>query len=219
MTSPILNEGFYTGAFMVSESPGALSRDGGVLINTGTAAATYQGGLVLSLDVTGTPTVVAVGGLAGKGTLGSVVQGAAMTVGTYTAIANSASTFAVSNPGNDAMAQATVGTVYADAEIGFTIASGATAFAVGDTFNIVIPAGDGNFVPYSGAHPASAVLFNQVKGLAASGTRKVAVIARNAEVNASELQWDASIINAGTATAGLQATALAQLKAKGIISR
>lgn len=217
MVSPVINEQYYTGAFLVSEARGFLSRDQGTLDNLGTVVISQPGGLVLSTNVTGTGTVVP-GSNHGNGTLGSVNQGSLVMVGTYEMVATSATQFTVNDPNGDAMEVATVGTVYSDAEIGFEIVAGSTAFAAGDAFGVVIPAGDGNYVPYTGTHPATAILFNRIENIPASSNVPCTVIDNDAEVNAAELQWDPSVVNSGS-VAALQATALTQLRALRIKAR
>jgi hypothetical protein len=76
---------------------------------------------------------------------------------------------------------------------------------------------DASFVPYDnagtdGSEVASAVLYAPVI-VPAAGQAKVTVTSRDAEVNASELRWDAAVDAAG------KAAGLADLKAKGIVAR
>lgn len=128
MVSPVLNENFYAGAFLVSEANGFLSRDTGLIRNAGGAELVLPGGLVLA---------------------------------TLTA--------------------------------------------------------DGSQVPYDnagsdGSEVASCILYGPVV-VPAGGQKRVALITRSAEVNASELRWDAAVDAAGI-TAGL-----ADLKARAIIAR
>ncbi|SHJ68968.1 Bacteriophage lambda head decoration protein D [Roseomonas rosea] len=76
---------------------------------------------------------------------------------------------------------------------------------------------NGNYVPYDnagsdGSEVAAAILFATVT-VPANGTKRGAGVTRAAEVNASELLWDASVDAAGK-TAGL-----ADLLALGIVAR
>ena len=220
MVSPVLTEGYYTGAFMVSEAPGYLSRDNGFITNSGTVDFQIQGGQVLTQALVGAPTVAAVGTIHGNGGLGTTtaVQNAAIT-GVYTLIANSATQFAVIDPNGVELSPANVGTAYADAEIGFQITAGSTAFAALDTFSITVPAGNGYYASFTGAAggPAVAIAYDRM-WVPAGTTKPIAVIARNAEVNASELQWDPLVINSGS-VASIEALALAALRTRGIVAR
>ncbi len=57
-----------------------------------------------------------------------------------------AGTFSVVAPDGRRLADATVAVAYANDEIGFTIADGATDFVVGDTFTVPVTAGSGKYV-------------------------------------------------------------------------
>jgi hypothetical protein len=217
MTSPVILESFYTAAFLVSESNGAISRDVGAIDNAGTVAISQPGGLVLSKDITGTGTITA-GTNTGNGTLGTLTQGNLVMAGTYAAVATAATVFSVSDPNGAAMAVAHTGTAYADAELGFIINAGTTAFVANDSFSIVIPPGDGNFIPYTGTKPAAGILFNRTENIPASSNKACTVLVRNAEVNLSELQWDPTVVASGSVVT-LEATAVAQLRLLGIIAR
>lgn len=218
MVSPVLTENFYTGGFLVSEAPGGLSRDGGTIANSGTVDLQQEAGLVLS-HAPGTP-AAAVAGAAntGNGTIGTISAGAAVQAGVYTLIATAATTFDVVDPDGVNLGTATAGTAFTSAELNLTITAGGTAFVVGDAFEINVPA-TGAFKAYTGAAnlPAVAVLYNLCY-VAAGGSKKVAIVARNAEVNKSELQWDPTVINSGGVVA-LQTAALAQLATHAIIAR
>jgi hypothetical protein len=217
MTSPVILESFYTAAFLLSEAPGYISRDVGAIDNATGSAISQPGGLVMSKNVTGTATSAA-GTNTGNGTLTLITQGNLIMVGTYVLTATSATAFTVSDPNGDAMAAAKTGVAYSDAELGFTLTAGGTAFVAGDTFTITVPPGDGNFAPYTGAKPAVAILFNRVENIPATGNKACTLIARFAEVNTSELQWDPTVTGSGS-VATLEATALLQLRALGIIAR
>ncbi|MFC4168435.1 head decoration protein [Teichococcus aestuarii] len=128
MVSPVLNERFYPGAFIISEANGLRSRDSIVVKNAGGSDLVLDGGLVLA---------------------------------TLTA--------------------------------------------------------DGSAVPYDnagtdGSEVASCILYGGVI-VPAGGQKRVAIVARDAEVNASELRFEAAVDAAGR-TAGL-----ADLATRGIIAR
>lgn len=218
MVSPIINENFYTGGFLVSEAPGGLSRDGGSISNSGTADLAQQAGLVLS-HAPGAPSA-AIPGVAnhGNGTVGTISAGPAVQGGVYTLTATAATTFDVIDPDGVNLGTATAGTAFTSAELNLTVTAGGTAFQAGDTFEINVPL-TGAYQSYTGAAnlPAVAVLYS-LCWVPASGSKKVAVVARNAEVNKAELQWDPTIVNSGN-VAALQTAALAQLATHDIIAR
>ncbi|WP_428485962.1 head decoration protein [Rhodopila sp.] len=219
MVSPVLTENWYTSGFIVSEAPGKLSRSLGTIYNTGTADIVQEAGLVLAQATTATPTVTAGGANHGNGSVTAITAGNNAVLGAYTLLATSATSFNLTDPNNDAMGPATVGTAYAGAEIDFMINAGGTAFAAGDIFTLTLLPGTGAFVSYTGAVglPAVGVLYNLV-WVPAGGSTKVTVMARNCEVNRAELQWDPSIVNSGS-VAALEATALAALATHNIIAR
>ncbi|MBC9208932.1 head decoration protein [Roseomonas aerophila] len=128
MATPVLNERFYNGAFLVSEANGTRSRDTVVMKNAGGTDLVLDGGLVLA---------------------------------TLTA--------------------------------------------------------DGSVVPYDnagtdGSEVASCILYGQVI-VPAGGQKRVTIVSRDAEVNASELIWAAGVDAAG------KAAGLADLLTKGIVAR
>jgi hypothetical protein len=219
MVSPVLTENYYTGGFLISEADGKLSRDLGIIENAGAVDLQQEAGLVLAQNLTGTPTIAAVGALHGNGVVSGVTLGNNALTGAYTLTATSPTQFALNDPNGDAMAPVNVGTVYADAELGLTITAGSTAYAAGDAYTVTVPAGDKSYSAFTGApgRPAAAVLFN-LEWIPAGGSKKVTVITRNAEVNKAELQWDPSIVNGGSAAA-LETAGLASLATHNIIAR
>lgn len=77
----------------------------------------------------------------------------------------------------------------------------------------------GTLAPYTSASTVAAgILFNR-HIIPAGGSARVTAITRQAEVNKAELQWDASILNAGTLLAADEAAAIASLGSLGIIAR
>ncbi len=220
MVSPVINEQFYSGAFLVSKGDGFQSFDPGTILNSGSVGIEQPGGLVLAYDLVGAPTGAAIGTPTGNFTVGSLAAGASVEVGTYKLVATAATKFAVFDPNDVELGTLNTGTLYVSPEFSAEVVVGTTAAVAGDTYGVTFPAGDGNYVPLTATSPgpAAGVLYNRVY-VPASGTANVTVVKRLAEVNASELQWDPSITGAGTLEAGLQATALAQLKALTIQSR
>jgi len=159
--------------------------------------------------------VAAGGGNTGNGTVGSIALAAAAKAGDYVltcieAAAN-AGAFQVVDPDGFALAQATVAVGYATDQIGFTIADGATDFAVGDTFTITVPAGDGKLVALdltatNGSQRAYAVA--AAEAIAPTGVdASILTIKRLAALALDGLVWPSGI------TAEQKAAALAELEA------
>jgi hypothetical protein len=218
-----LTEGTHAGHYLVSEAPGYRSRDAATIANTSGAALLMAAGLVLVSSGAGALTVTP-GANTGNGVLtphASAPVGATAQVGTYTArcitAATNGGTFRITDPAGDVLGDVAVGTEWNN-QIRFTIADGATDFVVNDSFSLAVAAGDGSLVPFTNAtgRPAVAVLFGGVT-VPASGSRPCTITARDAEVNAAELQYDASL--SGAALTAAKAAAKAQLALQGIILR
>jgi hypothetical protein len=217
VVSPVLTENFYTGGFLISEAPGKLSRDAGIIANSGVTDLPQEAGLILC-RAAGTPAAaVASPANTGNATVGIITAGAVIQIGDYTLTATAATTFDVTDPDGVNLGTATAGTAFTSAEINLTVTAGGTACAAGDTYVIAVPGG--NYASYTGAsnRPAAAILFG-LEYIPASGSKKVTIVARNAEVNKAEIQWD-PVISASANVAGLQTEALAALAAHGIIAR
>src|ERR1700758_2333775 len=138
MVSPVLNEHWYSGGFLVSEANNYLSRDAGTISNSGGSDIELDGGLVLA-PAAGTVTATKGGTNTGNGTVTAISEGPDFIVGTYRLTATGATTFNVADPNGDAMPAATVGTPYADAQINFTINAGGTAYVAGDPWSLAVP--------------------------------------------------------------------------------
>ncbi len=216
MTTPVLNEGFRAGEYMVSEGEGFRSRDQGILLTGQVVAA----GTVLGRSILGGATAVATAGDTGNGTVGAVTVGAAAQVGTYTlavtVAAAGAGTFEVVDPRGEVCGVGTVGEPFAGGGLGFTVTHGATDFVVGDSFAITVAATSGKYVALNpaaldGSEKACAIAYANVD--ASAGDHRLTITARAAEVNGNCLTWPAGI------TAPQLAAATAQLAALGIIVR
>lgn len=176
-------------------------------------------GDVFTIAVTagGTPVVVGTG----NGTIGTISMGRETAIGTYrlqcTAAAANAGTFAVIAPDGSRLPDATVAVAYASEQINFTIADGSTDFIVGDYFHVVVAKGSGKCVAVSatavdGSEDAYGILFDNTD--ATSADKAGVAITRDAEVNAAELQWGATI------SAAHKAVFLSLLKTNnGIVAR
>ena len=219
MTGLVLTENFYTAAFLVREANGYLSRDAGTMTNATGADVQYQGGLVVSLAGGGAVTAAAAGTNAGNGAIAALADAGATPSGVYTVrITKTDGSLELIDPSGELAGVGNVGAPFVGGEgLGFTVTAGGTAFAVGDTFAVTIGPNPGAYVPYTGAAPAAAILFNHT-WVTAGATRKVTVISRLAEVNHGEVQWDPSVTAAAN-SAALMANAKAQLTAEGIVFR
>jgi hypothetical protein len=217
MVSPVLYENFYTAAFLVSEAEGWRSRSSGVMQNGGSVPLVLQGGLVVNQNTAGS--LVATAGTAnvGNGTIGTLSLASTAVLGVYTLTAISATDFTVTDPNNVALPNATVGTAYTD-EIDFTLTAGTTAFAAGDSFTLNAIPGDESWVPWTGGTISTlAILFNLLD-IDANGQSPCTLIARDAEVNETEVQFDPAVTSSGTA-ATLMAQAFTSLATSGVIAR
>lgn len=219
MTSPVLSEAYYTGAFLIREANGYLSRDQGSIANASGTDLALSGGLILALATPSTAASAAQGSNTGNGTIGTVTLGAASVPGAYIVNFESATAFAVENPTGQEIGHGTTGSTFSAGGLSFTVTAGGTAFAAGDSFAITVSsATPNNFVPYTpSSGPAAAILYNRTV-VPATSTKKITAITRLAEINVGEVQWDASVTGAGN-VAALQASALASLSALGLVFR
>ena len=217
MVSPILNEHYYDGAFLVSEAMGYRSRESGIVDNSTGSDFLYDAGLVMNQVAAGTDAVVAKAGNTGNGTVGSSSVGATGKYGTYVLTALSPTSFSVTDPSGDALPNATVGTAYTG-PLNFTIAAGGTAFVAGDGFTVNVTQQANTWVSWTGgAINRLGILWGRSHVYAGS-FKKVAMVVRECEVNAAEVLWDPAVTsNANVAT--IQATAWAALAGQVVIGR
>lgn len=218
-----LTERRHDGGFLVSEEPGTRSRENIVLDNTSGAEIFVEAGTVLAKKRFGTVTATKASGT-GDGTItpASPAVGPQAQVGTYVltciAAASNAGTFSVRAPDGTRLADLTVGVAYDSDHIKLTVADGAADWGAGAVINVVVPAGNGRYVPFTNAAdlPAAAILFGG-RTVPANGTAKAVSVERAAEVNASELVFDASL--SGTPLTNAKAAAVTHLASAGIIQR
>lgn len=185
----------------------------------GTAFVAGDGFTITTTQAVGQPTAVAVanGGNTGNGTSSAVTTtGYAPTVGISTVEFADATHFVVRDPGGVEIGHGVAGTVFNGGGMSFTITAGGTAFVAGDSFAITVLDAAGKYVACvqtaaDGSQTPAAILYGGVD--ATLGDQPCSIVTREAEVNASELIWDASW-GAGQIPAGLAA-----LKALGIIPR
>jgi hypothetical protein len=210
-----LVEQWHDGGFIVSEANGHQSRESITL----TGATKVYAGTILGQAKLGAATSAA-GTNTGNGTMGAIVVGAGAQAGAYvlsiTKAATNAGDFEVIDPQGDVVGLGTVGTAFSGGGLSFTLADGATDFAVGDKFTITVAAGTGKYAPLNlsatdGTQTPAGILFATKD--ATSADKPALSMARNCEVNASELIWPSG------ATSDQIAAGAIQLKALGIIAR
>jgi hypothetical protein len=211
-----LTETSHAGGFIVSEDDeGALSRDAITVLSGQNLVA----GAVIGQIQTAAATAVA-GTNTGNGTMGAITVSAGAQSGVYTLkitkLAANAGDFEVIDPQGDVSGIGSVAAAYSTGGLAFTLADGATDFAVGDTFAITVAAGSGKWVEHNAANTdgsqiANGILFAAVD--ATSADKPGVAITRFAEVNGAEITWKSGI------SAPNKAAGIAALAAKGIIVR
>jgi len=161
-------------------------------------------------------------GNTGAGACGSVTAGIKAKVGTYTLkciLAQAgAGIFSVEDPEGYGLPDAVVGVAYVNDQINFTLSDGSPDFIVGDSFTIAIPAGSGNvkeidFDAVDGT--ADAYGFLTADCTAVTAIPAVAIV-RESQVIEAKLVWPATSPAPSSAE---KAAAMAQLAAKGIVTR
>lgn len=125
-------------------------------------------------------------------------------------------TWNVLTPDGIPLLPAAVGAAYTSSHLNFTLTDGATNFVEGDSFTITV-SGDGyvtalDHTSVDGTQEAIGVLFADVTAPVGSEATGVAIV-RNAICIEDGLVWPVGI------SAGQKTNALAQLEAKGIITR
>lgn len=174
-----------------------------------------------STTITATSASATAGGSnTGNGAMGAITVDNNAIAGDYvlTVIkaATNAGDFQVVDPNGKVVGLGTVAAAFSAGGLSFTLADGATDFAVGDTFTITVEAGSGNYAMHDpsgsdGRESAAALLFDAVDATTANADG--VSISRDAEVNGDELTWITGI-SAGNKAAGITA-----LSTNGIIVR
>lgn len=221
-----LTEGRHAGGFIASEAENHRSRS----VLTLATGQSVKAGQVLGLVAGSAPasfaaTAVARAGNTGNGvlTLADPATGAGVKAGTYlavcTAVAANGGTFRVTAPDGSVVGNATVGVAFADV-VKFTIADGATDFALGDSFSVnvdmtadAVASDCAAFAPAAvdGTQVAAAIAFDNAD--ATGGPVPIVVLARDCQVVGIDLVWPAGIDPAD------QTDGIRQLAARGIIVR
>ncbi|EPY01388.1 head decoration protein [Magnetospirillum fulvum] len=208
-TMPVfsMQRGRLLSSVLAVEAENGLSRRSGTIL-AGSGA--LELGTVLGARLLGAITIAAkAGGNTGNGGLGASALGIEAKVGAYTitcvAAAANGGRFQVVDPDGYRLADATVGVAYAERQIGFTIADGATDYVVGDAFVLTVAAGDNKLVPLApaavdGTQRASDILLAPVT-VAADADASAQMLTRQALVIESGLIWPAGITDAARAAA------------------
>ena len=187
--------------FVLAEASGQRSRDN---VHVRQSGAAVKSGTLLVQDTVGGVTFAMTEGSAGNPTISATSAGATASEGIYTIEFTSDTAFKVTDPNGVQIGTGTAGTAFSQQGLGFTLTAGSTAAVEGDkgTMN-VIPADD-SYVPYTTGGTAVAILYSDLK--AATAVTEAVIFTRDCEVKA-------------TALTGLDAKAIDDLKAKGIVVR
>jgi len=208
-----INETWHAEGFIVSESRGRRSRDQGTLA----AGQKVTAGTVLGMILGSTAAATALRTNTGNGTFGAIAVLPPAVEGRYQLTMETATTFVVIDPQGNELPGGSTGVAYAQGGLGFTLTAGGTAFVQGDAFDLNVSATGAGYALYdptlgNGQEVATGIALSDTD--ATNAAHKIGILARSAEVNASELVWGAN-----TTTAEQQAAALTALAARGIIAR
>lgn len=200
-----------TAEFLVSYATGHRSFDRGTLIT----GQNLKAGAVLGQITLTTPSVPTMVGT-GNAVMSAITLGKQAKIGSYVVKMTGATAYTVTDPNGVTLTPAVALGAYTDAEINWTITAGGTPAVAGDSFTVVVAAGSGKFTAYlptavDGSGVVAGILLAPTN--ATSQDVKGTIVTRQAEVNLSELQWDASL-NAGAILVGTTG-----LSALGIIAR
>lgn len=208
----IKTEGTHPGEFLLSEANGSRSREN-IIIAAGSGKLS-AGTLLAVITAANAASSAAKAGNVGNGTLGTVTVTSDAISGAYSLILLTASanggSFELLAPDGALVGQGSVGVPFSAGGLSFTLADGATDFAVDDGFTITVSANLGEWVAYDddgandGRRAATGILYGPVDATV-DDVRAVAVV-RDAEVIESLL-------------VGLDAAGQADLKALGLVVR
>ena len=193
-------EGNHAGGFIVSEE----SIDYRKVLLVGIVGAAIAAGTVLGTQIQTPGVAVAGASNVGDGVMGAVVVDAAggAMVGDYILTVTSASAnagdFTVKDPSGAIVNTGTVAVAFATGGLAFTLADGATDFAVGDVFVITV---SGEQLPVDlaavdGSQIASGVLFDNIDTTAAAA--EAVVLNKDCVLNGQEIVLPSGITTAET---------------------
>ena len=205
-------EGVHAGEFLLSEANGTRSREE-VIISAGNGIVA-AGTLIAKITSANAAVPTVKAGNVGNGALGTITVGSLAITGTYlvtiTEAAANGGAFSLTDPTGREVGTGSVGVAFTGGGLTFTLADGATDFAVADGFSLAVNANLGEWAPYDddgandGRRAASGILFASVEATT-NDIRAVAVL-RDAEVIERLLT-------------GLDAAGKADLLALGIVIR
>lgn len=217
----VFTEGRHAAEFLLSEAPGALSRDNITIAASQTiVAGAVLGRRAVVAAVVATPSAAS-GNVASSGTIamGTPAVTSKVKDGRYTGICVTATTVRWEDPDGKEIGTSTHGAEFSKGGVKFTITAGGSANAVGDQFYVDVAADAGDFE--FGAHDpaatdgfevaAAVALYAAATGVGESA--RISAVTRQAEVNGKVLGWKTGI------TAGQKADAAQELAAAGIIIR
>lgn len=212
-------EGKYTAEFVLSEAPGARSRENITVLSGENLKAGHVVGRRLVSPTFGA--AAALGTNVGNGVFGTVTAATNLGAqrGTYRVVFTEPNTnlgtFEVIDPSGQVFGDGVVATAF-DNQIQFTIADGATDFVAGDAFTVAVTGGTTKVKEYDvadtdgGQRPYGILLSN----VDASAADKAGVVyVRDAEVRSGDLTWFSG------ASATQKETAQDLLAAAGLIVR
>ncbi len=166
-------------------------------------------GAVVGKITVGAASAAAAAGNTGNGTMGAVTTGADAKPGVYKVVivepGANVGTFIVEDPDGVIVGRGTVAAAFTG-PVNFTLADGATDFVSGDTFNITVAAGSGQWkrsvaAATDGSQRPLAILVGDVDATAAT---KNAAVYRTGEFNEAALNFGAGH-SAATVRAALEA--------------
>lgn len=167
-----------------------------------TGGAALKRGSVLGQVLDGTVGSAVAGANTGNGTVTAIALGAKGKPGTYTIKFKTATTFEVIDPNGVQLVDATALGAYTDAQIGFTVTAGGTAFVAGDSFTIAV-SGSGSYklaasAALDGSQTPAAILADDVD---ASGGDVLGPIYVMGEFNSNALTFGTGITAASAKAA------------------
>ena len=191
--------------FVLSEAKGQRSRENIVVTQTGSAV--LSGTVLSKVDTATTGTFAMTAGSTGNPTSGTITVTGPAFPGVYNVVFTAATKFTVEGPDGALIGTGTTGVAFSKGGLAFTLTAGGTAAVAGDSATITVAAGSGKYVPYAtdgSAGPAVGILYQHLP--AKTGDSKAVGFVRDLEANRFKLT-------------GLNATAVTQLAAVGIIVR
>lgn len=218
----VMTERRSAGEHIISEAPGALSRDTVVIAPDQDLLA----GQVLGQVTIGalTATLTAEAGNTGNGAAPTITVAVGTPIGAYKMRiiepGANAGSFVISDPGGVDIGHGVVGTAFNIGGLSGTFPDGATDYVAGDAWTMLVAdaahANEGQYKPHDpsatdGTQFATAILFAPLK-TAVGVTQKAVVHNLNCEVKAALLAWNGHTTNQKNA-------ALASLRTQGVKAR